>query len=319
MKEKVLIAYPIPKQGLLELEKHFELIYPKKEFFSDDELVLLIPDCLALLSIFNRNVPAKVIKAGENLKIISNYGVGYNNIDIKAVNEKNIILCNTPNAVCEPTAELCFALMLALSRQIANCHFQLRTNPDFEWGVMKNLGNSLRGKTLGIIGLGKIGKSIAEKASVFGMKVIYHNRKPITDKNNKHYTYVEKDKLFKDADIVSLNCPLTAETHHLLSEKEFKMMKKSSLLINTARGSVVDEIALAKALENKLIAGAGLDVFENEPFIHPYLLKANNVVLAPHIGTSTIETRIEMGVEASENIISYLLKGVEKNRVNKVQ
>ena len=316
MKDKVLVTYAIPKQGLSELEKHFELIYPKKEFFSDDELIKLIPDCSALLSIFNKAVSSEIIKAGKNLKIISNYGVGFNNINLETVNDNNIILCNTPDAVCEPTAELCFALMLSLSRQVANCHFQLKTNPDFEWGAMKNLGNSLRGKTLGIIGLGKIGKSIAEKASVFGMKIIYHNRKPIADKKYEHYVFVEKDRLLRESDIVSLNCPLTSETLHLLSEKDFHKMKTSSLLINTARGSVVDEQALVKALKDKLIAGAGLDVFENEPFIHPDLLKANNVVLVPHIGTSTIETRIEMGIEASENVISYLIKGKEKNRVN---
>ncbi len=316
MKDKVLVTYAIPKQGLSELEKYFELIYPKKEFFTDDELINLIPDCSALLSIFNRDVSAEIINAGKKLKIISNYGVGFNNINLDAVKDNNLILCNTPDAVCEPTAELCLALMLSLSRQVTNCHFQLKTNPDFEWGAMKNLGNSLRGKTLGIIGLGKIGKSIAEKASVFGMKIIYHNRKPIADKKYEHYTFVEKDWLLRESDIVSLNCPLTPETHHFLSEKEFQIMKNSSLLINTARGSVVDEQALAKALENKLIAGAGLDVFENEPFIHPDLLKANNVVLVPHIGTSTIETRIEMGLEASVNIISYIIKGIEKNRVN---
>ena len=316
MKEKILVTYAIPKEGLSELEKYFELIYPKKEFFSDSELIKLIPDCSALLSIFNRDISAEIINAGRKLKIISNYGVGFNNINTEAVNNNNIILCNTPDAVCEPTAELCLALMLSLSRQVSNCHFQLKTNPDFEWGVMKNLGNSLRGKTLGIIGLGKIGKSIAEKASVFGMKIIYHNRKPITDKKYEHYTFVKKDKLLEESDIVSLNCPLTPETHHLLSEKEFRKMKTSSLLINTARGSVIDEQALVRALKDKLIAGAGLDVFENEPFIHSNLLKANNVVLVPHIGTSTIETRIEMGLEASENIISYLVKGIEKNRVN---
>ena len=316
MKDKILVTYAIPKEGLSELEKYFELIYPKKEFFSDSELIKLIPDCSALLSIFNRDISAEIINAGRKLKIISNYGVGFNNINTEAVNNNNIILCNTPDAVCEPTAELCLALMLSLSRQVSNCHFQLKTNPDFEWGVMKNLGNSLRGKTLGIIGLGKIGKSIAEKASVFGMKIIYHNRKPITDKKYEHYTFVKKDKLLEESDIVSLNCPLTPETHHLLSEKEFRKMKTSSLLINTARGSVIDEQALVRALKDKLISGAGLDVFENEPFIHSDLLKANNVVLVPHIGTSTIETRIEMGLEASENIISYLIKGIEKNRVN---
>ena len=316
MKNKILITYSIPKDGLTELKTHFDLIYPKKEFFTEGELIDLIPDCIGLLSIFNKDISGEIIKAGKNLKIISNYGVGFNNIDLNVANEQRIIVCNTPEAVCEPTAELCMGLLLSLSRQISTFHSELKTNPNFEWGVMKNLGNTLRGKTLGIIGMGKIGKSVAEKAMIFGMNIIYHNRKPITDIKWNKAVYMNLEELLEKSDVVSLHCPLTPETYHLLGEKEFVKMKSTAFLINTARGAVVHEEALAKALEKSEIAGAGLDVFENEPTIYPDLLLQENALVVPHIGTATWETRIEMGREAGRNIIDYLKNGNTKNRVN---
>ncbi|WP_321321310.1 NAD(P)-dependent oxidoreductase [Labilibaculum sp.] len=316
MKNKILITYSIPKEGLTELETHFELIYPEKESFTKKELIELIPDCIGLLSIFNREISADIIKAGKKLKIISNYGVGFNNIDLNAANEQRIIVCNTPEAVCEPTAELCMGLMLSLSRQISACNYELKTNPEFEWGVMKNLGSTLRGKTLGIIGMGNIGKSVAEKAMVFGMSIAYHNRKPISELKWKNAVYMNLPDLLEKSDVISLHCPLTPETHHLLNEKKFMKMKKTAFLINTSRGAVVNEEDLARALEQGEIAGAGLDVFENEPIIHPKLLKQKTALVVPHIGTATIETRIEMGREASQNIIGYLKNGITKNRVN---
>lgn len=316
MKNKILIAYSIPEEGLTELKTHFDLIYPDQEFFTKAELIERIPNCIGLLSIFNREVSADIIKAGKNLKIISNYGVGFNNIDIDTANKQGIIVCNTPEAVCEPTAELCMGLLLSLSRQISTCNSGLKTNPNFEWGVMKNLGNTLRGKSLGLIGMGKIGKSVAEKAMVFGMNINYYNRKPITDIKWNKAIYMSLDELLEKSDVISLHCPLSPKTHHLLGENEFKKMKSTAFLINTARGAIVHEEALAKALEKGEIAGAGLDVFENEPKIYPGLLQQKNALVVPHIGTATKETRIEMGQEASENIIDYLKNGNAKNRIN---
>ncbi len=316
VRNKILITYSIPEEGLTELKTHFDLIYPAKEYFTESEIIELIPDCVGLLSIFNRKVSYEILKAAKNLKIVSNYGVGFNNINLKQANEQKIIVCNTPAAVSEPTAELCMGLILSLFRQIHTCNYELKTNVDFEWGVMKNLGSSLRGKTLGIIGMGQIGKSVAEKAMVFGMSIAYHNRKPIADLTWNKATYMNLDELLEKSDVVSLHCPLTSETHHLLGKKEFIKMKNTAFLVNTARGAVVHEEALAKALENAEIAGAGLDVFENEPTIHPELLQQKNALVVPHIGTATRETRIEMGREASQNIIDYLKKGSTKNRVN---
>jgi len=317
LKDKILVSYSIPREGLIALEKHFDLIYPDKEFFTKAELISLITECIGILSIFNRELPKELILAGKNLKIISNYGVGYNNIDIDAANKAGVVVCNTPNAVCEPTAELAMGLILSLSRKIASCNHQLKSNPNFEWGVMKNLGNSLREKTLGIVGMGKIGKSLANKARVFGMQIVYHNCRPIEDPQYGYSNSLNLEQLLKSSDIVSMNCPLTPETHHLIGNNEFRLMKSNAYLINTARGSVIDEMALIDALQKNEIAGAALDVFEQEPNIPTELLQMENVLLVPHIGTATFETRIAMAEEAGENIIALLIKGKAKNQVNK--
>lgn len=318
MKKTILIQYAIPKEGLELLSQSYHLIYPEKDCFSEDELIELIPNCEALLSIFNQPVSKKVIEAGQKLEIISNYGVGYNNIDVAAATAKGIAVCNTPEAVCEPTAELCLSLMLSLSRRVAECNHRLRTEDDFKWGVMRNLGQTLRGKTLGIIGMGKIGKSVAQKAQAFGMKVVYNNRTQLSANEEKdlNIKFCDFDALLKTADIISLHCPLNESSHHLIGEKELAKMKHSAYLINTARGPVVDEQALARALINKQIAGAALDVFENEPQITPQLLELDHVVLVPHIGTACIETRIEMAEEAAQNMIDHWEYGKSKNQVN---
>jgi len=318
VKKNILIQYAIPKEGLKELSLSYNLIYPNKNYFTHEEMLKHIPNCEALLSIFNRPVNAELIGAGTKLEIISNYGVGYNNIDIDAAKKHGITVCNTPEAVCEPTAELCLSLILSLCRRVAECNHRLRTETGFKWGVMQNLGQTLHGKTLGIIGMGKIGKSVAQKAQAFGMKVVYNNRTQLSanEETNLNITYREFDELLKTADVISLHCPLNKSTHHLIGEKELSTMKSSAYLINTARGPVVNEQALADALEKGVIAGAALDVFENEPHITQQLMKRNDVVLVPHIGTACIETRIEMAQEASQNILDHWEKGRSKNQVN---
>ncbi|RXQ94007.1 dihydrofolate reductase [Ancylomarina salipaludis] len=314
----MLIQYAIPKEGLEILSQSYHLIYPEKDCFSEEEMIARIPNCEALLSIFNQAVSKKVIEAGQKLEIISNYGVGYNNIDVAAATAKGIAVCNTPEAVCEPTAELCLSLMLSLSRRVAECNHRLRTDDDFKWGVMRNLGQTLRGKTLGIIGMGKIGQSVAQKAQAFGMKVGYNKRTQLSSQEEKalNIEFCEFDELLKTADIISLHCPLNETTHHLIGENELSKMKASAYLINTARGPVLDEQALTQALINKQIAGAALDVFENEPEITPQLLELDQVVLVPHIGTACIETRIEMAEEAAQNMIDHWEYGKSKNQVN---
>lgn len=318
VKKTILIQYAIPKEGLKTLSQSFNLIYPEKDCFTQEEMLERIPNCEALLSIFNQPVGAELIEAGKKLEVISNFGVGYNNIDMEAATKRGIAVCNTPEAVCEPTAELCLSLMLSLSRRVAECNLHLKTKNNFKWGVMRNLGQTLRGKTLGIIGMGKIGKSVAQKAQAFGMKVVYNNRTQLAKKEEIQLNIEFRDfkTLLESADVVSLHCPLNESSYHLIGKEELSLMKSTAYLINTARGSVVNEMALADALTNEIIAGAALDVFEDEPHITPQLLELNNVVLVPHIGTACIETRIEMAEEASQNIVAHWEKGRSKNQVN---
>lgn len=304
MKKKILITYNLPREGFAELTEHFELIFPENDSFSKTEVLERVAECDALLSMFNFVIDKEIIDAGKNLKIISNFGVGFNNVDFEYARHKGVMVTNTPDPVVEPTAEMAFALMLATARRVAECDRKLRdADSGLKWGVMENLGVGLYGKTLGIVGLGRIGKSIARRAEAFGMKVVYHNRKETEAGNAKYCSTL--DELLYVSDFVSLNVPLTDETRHLIGADALKKMKPSAILINTARGPVVDELALADALKNRTIRAAGLDVFENEPSVCPQLLALDNVVLAPHNGTATIDARIEMSRFAARNIVNF--------------
>ena len=307
MKKKILIPYKIPKEGIAVLFDRFDVFYPEKKDLTKDEIMILIPDFHGVLSLFIHPFTCDIIEAGKNLKIIANYGVGFNNIDTEAASEKGIVVTNTPNSVTEPTAELAFSLMLAAMRRVSECDRKLRLDPAFKWGLMENLGSTLWEKTIGIIGMGKIGKAIARRANAFGMKVIHHNRHQLPKDIEQEYnaSYFPLQDLLSQSDIVNLSCPLSPETHHLIGAEEFEMMKPTAILINTSRGPVTDEKSLVRALKTKKIAGAGLDVFENEPKIHPDLLKMDNVVVTPHIGSGTTETRIEIAREAAQNIIGF--------------
>lgn len=316
--KKLLVTYQVPLEGLEALRSDFEIIYPEKEMFSKQEIIEHISDCEVLLTVFTQPIDKEVIAAGKQLKMIANFGVGFNNIDIAFATKQGIVVTNTPNAVCEPTAEMAMGLMLDVMRRISWCDRNLRQNPNFEWGLMKNLGSGPYGKTLGIIGMGKIGKALARRAIAFGMKIIYHKRTQLSSETEKEFnaTYVSMEELLKTADVISLNCPLTDATHHLLSHPQFQLMKQGAYVINTARGPVIDEEAMVHYLKNGHLAGAGLDVFENEPSIHPELLTLDNVVMTPHTGTGTVETRIETAREAAENIIRYFNGEKEISIVN---
>ena len=308
MNPKILVIAAIPKQGLAELEKKFELIYPTENFmFSDDEIIKYLPQAVGVLSVFTSPFTADMMAKAEKLRIIANFGVGYNNIDVSKATELGIVVCNTPNAVTEPTAEMALGLLLSLTRKIALTDRGLRTNPVFKWGMMVNLGTGIFGKTLGIIGMGRIGRAFARRAIASGMKIIYYNRTRLSDDLEMEYNcqLVSMDKLLERSDVVSLHCPLTPETHHLIDEAEIIKMKQGAILINTSRGAVIHEKVLVKYLQNGKLGGAGLDVYEFEPQITPELLSLENVVMTPHTATGTIDTRIETGREASENIIKF--------------
>lgn len=306
--KRVLVTYAIPSESLNALKEQFEVVVPEEGSFSREEVLHLVPNCEAMLSMFSFKVDREVMDAGKSLKIISNFGVGYNNIDIAYAKERGIVVTNTPDPVVEPTAELAFALMSDLARRMSECDAKLKRRDDvLKWGVMENLGVGLWGKRLGIVGLGNIGKAIARRALVAGMEVVYYNRHPLSwlEEDYLGVSYLPFEELLATSDYLSLNTPLTESTFHLMNQTTIAQMKQGAFLINTARGPVVDEAALVSALRSGHLAGAGLDVYEFEPAITDDLLSMDNVVLVPHIGTATMDARIAMGNYAAENILLF--------------
>lgn len=273
-----------------------------------------------LVSTFDKPVTREMIMSAPKLKLVTNFGVGFNNIDLEACRERGIRVTNTPQPVIEPTAELAFALMHDVARRTAEFDRKLREGKAEPFGVMNNLSHSLYGKTLGIIGMGRIGQALARRALASGMTVIYHNRRPLGDEAMRRLgewalasrsqvpgaiKYVSQEELLQTADFVSLNLPYTPEVKHLIGAKELQVMKPTAYLINTARGAHVDEEALVQALKRGEIAGAAMDVYEHEPEIHPELLQLDNVVLSPHTGTGTWEGRIAMCENVCDNILAW--------------
>lgn len=316
---RVLISTRLLDEGFTELKKHFEVIFPEKDVFSKEEVIQLLPSCDAFLPTFQFKVDKEVIDAAKgSVKIIANFGVGYNNIDVKYATKCGIVVTNTPDPVVEPTAEQAFALMLAAARRVAECDRKLRIENGLKWGVLENLGQTLYGKTLGIIGMGRIGQALARRAMACGMNVVYYNRTRLAPEleTTYHTHRLKLAELLAISDVISLHTPLTDQTWHLIDRDSLKLMKPTAIIINTARGSVIDESALTEALQNHWIASAGLDVYEDEPNITPALLELDNVVLAPHSGTATVDTRNEMSRFASQNIIRYFEGRNDITRVN---
>ncbi|WKN43533.1 NAD(P)-dependent oxidoreductase [Tunicatimonas pelagia] len=307
--KKILVSYTLPEEGLKPLKEHFEVIYPTDKYrFSREEILDKIAEVDGYLAV-NVSVDAEIIDAAAALKIIANYGVGYDSIDVDYATQQGIVVTNTPTAVTEATAETAFGLILSLLRNITYCDRKLRNgDPGFTWGMLqKHTGSSLYGKTLGIIGLGRIGQAVARRAITFGMNILYYQRNRLFDHFERLSSarYVPLEELLTQSDVVSLHTPLTESTRHLLGAAELDRMKPSAFLINTARGPVVDEQALIHRLQTGKLAGAGLDVYEEEPHIPNELLQLENVVLTPHIGTETIEARIAMAHEATLNLLTF--------------
>jgi len=317
--KRVLVSTRLLPEGFSELMDHFEVVFPEKESFTKDEVIQLISDFDAFVPTFQFKVDKDVIDSAKGrVKIIANYGVGYNNIDVEYAASQGIVVTNTPDPVIEPTAELTFALMLAVDRRVAECDRKLRIQNGLKWGVLENLGQTLYGKTLGIVGMGRIGQSLARRALASGMKIVYYNRTKLSLDIESRYQAqrLELVDLLKTSDVVSMHVPLTDKTYHLIDRDELKLMKPTAILINTARGPVVNEKVLIEALQNRWIYGAGLDVYEFEPHISQELLELDNVVLAPHNGTATIEARNEMSRFVSQNIIRYFAGRTDITRVN---
>ena len=300
------MAAPIHEKAIQMLrDKGFEVVY--HEYPSEDELVELIRDVDAVIVRSKPVVSRRVIEAGEKLKVIARAGVGLDNIDLEAAEERNIKVVNAPEAATNSVAELAIGLMLSVYRKIAYADRNMRMG---RWVKKECMGYELRGKTLGIVGMGRIGRAVARIAyHGFGMRIIYYDvvRCPKEFEEEVKAKCVDLDTLFREADVVTLHVPLTPQTRHLVNEDRLKLMKKTAILINTSRGGVVDTNALVKALREGWIAGAGLDVYEEEPLPsdHP-LTKLDNVVLTPHIGASTYEAQEKAGITVVEKIIEIL-------------
>ena len=301
---KIAFTTSLPAEGFARLEQH--------------TLYAPLEEADVLVSTFDKPVTREMIMSSPHLQLVTNFGVGFNNIDLEACRERGIRVTNTPQPVIEPTAELAFALMHDVARRTAEFDRKLRQGKAEAFGVMNNLSHSLYGKTLGIIGMGRIGQALARRAVASGMRIVYHNRRPLDEKTlpsslqgRKIVAYVTMEELLETADFVSLNLPYTPEVRHIIDSKARRMMKPTAYLINTARGAHVDEEALVEALKGGVIAGAAMDVYEHEPQIHPELLTLDNVVLSPHTGTGTWEGRIAMCENVCDNILAWERKDID--------
>ncbi len=307
-KHKIVITRRIPESGIQLLKQSCEVyIYPDDDAISKEVLLEKIKDADGLLCLLSDPIDSTIIDAAPRLKVISNYAVGYNNIDVAAATARGIAVTNTPGVLTDATADLAWSLLLAVTRRIAEGDLMVREGRFEGWGPMLLLGRDLKNRTLGIIGAGRIGTAMAERSRGWNMKILYYSRSA--------NTYLEKNlgarraglaEVLEQSDFVSLHLPLTRETRHLIDEAALRRMKPGAFLINTARGPVVDEAALVRVLREGTIAGAGLDVYENEPQLAPGLAELDNVVLAPHTGSATIGTRDEMAEIAARNILEVL-------------
>lgn len=308
-KPNVYVTRMLPTAAIELLKQHCDVeINPDDEVLTRARLLEKIRGRDAVLSLLTDVINDEALAAaGPQCKIVANYAVGFNNIDLAAATKRGVIITNTPDVLTEATADLAWALLFAVARRMGEAEKFLREGNFKGWGPLLLLGLDISGKTLGIIGAGRIGSSFAARAKGFRMKVLYHNRKPSPEfEAETGGIYVDKETLLREADFVSLHVPLSTATRHMIGDPELKLMKKSAVLINTSRGPVVDEAALVRSLKDGDIWGAGLDVFENEPELTAGLSECPNTVLLPHVASATIETRTNMGLIAVRNILAVL-------------
>lgn len=321
VKPKVYVTRQLFDEAIEILEEHADVeVYEGVDDAIPRELLLeKVADVEGLLSLLTERIDAEVMDAAEGLKVISNYAVGYNNIDVAAATERGIYVTNTPGILTDTTADAAFALLMAAARRIPEADRHIRARGWIHaWGPRMFIGTDVHGKTLGILGMGRIGSAIAKRAKGFDMKVIYHDIYRREDLEEElGIAYKSREEVLREADFVSLHVPLTPETHHMIGAGELAAMKETAILINTSRGPVVDEEALYEALRDGAIAGAGLDVFEVEP-INPGspLLDLDNIVLTPHLASGSVETRTKMAVTAATNLVSVLQGKEPPNLVN---
>jgi len=309
MKPKVLITRKILPEALDYLREYTEYeIGAAKRNLTKKEILKKIKNKEGLLSLLVDNIDKEVIGSAHSLKIIANCAVGYNNIDIREAKKKGILVTNTPGVLTETTADLTWALILAVARRIPQADQFTRKKKFKGWELELFLGKEITKKYLGIIGMGRIGKTVALRAQAFMMEIVYSDPHPLTPEEEKKYkaSALPLDKLLSTADIITIHAALTPQTFHLISKEKISLIRKDAILINAARGPIVDEKALAEALEKGQIWGAGLDVYEREPDIEKKLLSLDNVILLPHIASATYETRLKMAMMAAHNLVQGL-------------
>jgi glyoxylate reductase len=298
----ILVTRPLPSAVVGKLQNAGTVDVYTDGAMPADVLKQRVVTADALVSMFTDDVNKSVIDAAANLKVVANVAVGYNNIDVTYARSRGVVVTNTPDVLTESVADFTWAMILAITRRLAEGDRLIRRNGWKAWAFDFMLGTELRDKQLGLIGFGRIARAVAARAPVFGLRVAYADPKEV----DGPFTKMSLDRLLTTSDVVSLHVPLTADTRHLIDRKALARMKRSAYLVNTARGPVVDEAALAWALQERLIAGAALDVYENEPAVHPELLPLDNVLLVPHLGSATTETRTAMANLAADNVIAVL-------------
>jgi glyoxylate reductase len=306
----VLITRRIPSSVVTRLEASCVVdMFDGHGAIPPDELSARLRDKQALMCLLTDRIDAAVLDAGPGLRIVANIAVGYDNVDCAAARSRGIVVTNTPDVLTEATADFTWGLILAITRRIGEGERLLRRGEWKGWALDFMLGTDLRGKTLGIVGMGRIGQAVAARAGAFGMRVVYATlgADPVAaGASTAGYARVGFDELLTAADVISCHVPLTPETRHLIDRRAILRMKRHAYIVNTSRGPVVDEEALAWALRERLLAGAALDVYEREPIVHPDLLGLENVVLAPHLGSASVETRTAMADLAARNVLAVL-------------
>lgn len=307
---RVVVTGRVPDAAIEKLRAEHEVdAWTGPESISREELLRRVAGADAILSLLTERIDAELLDAaGPQLKVVANVAVGYDNIDVPACTERSIVAANTPGVLTDATADIAMGLILMATRRLGEGERLIRSGQAWKWGMFFLLGSSLQGKTLGVVGMGGIGQATARRAKAFGMEIVYQSRSEIDPAITAELgaRRVDLNELLAVSDVVSLHCPYGPATHHLIGAEQLAAMKSSAYLVNTARGPIVNEAALAAALRDGVIAGAGLDVFEHEPQVHPELLGLENVTLVPHLGSATVETRTAMAMLAADNALAVL-------------
>jgi glyoxylate reductase len=315
---KVLITRPIQQSVIEKISEHCDVqVHPVDEPMPAELLAPAMRDMDGVMPAGVR-ISKEIIAAAPRLRVVSTISVGYDNIDVEACSRRHILVTNTPDVLTEATADLAFALILAAGRRVAEGDRYVRGGHWMHWEWNCLWGTEMHGRTLGLYGFGRIAHATARRARGFSMRILYHARHRVSASVEKEFgaEFVDRETLLRQSDFLSLHVPLTPETHHSIGEPELASMKPSAFIINAARGPIIDEEALVQALQEGRLAGAGLDVFENEPRVHPALMAMDNVTMLPHVGSATAETRLRMALLASENLLAALRGERPPNLVN---